>query len=138
MRKFDRRGDRTATGFLGASIGGFHDSRSAAGHDRESCLRDETGGLSGQLVVRVLFGEAGRAEHRHARTDEVKPSESSEELVADPKEPGELESSGLRPLEEAKFWDAVLLPIREGIGGRWRGWVLGRIHPFMLEMDADP
>ncbi len=138
MGKFDRRGDRATTGLLGAPVRGFHDSRAAAGHDRESSLRDESGSLACQLVVRIFFGEASRAEDRDAGAGKVKSAESSKEFVRDPKEPAELESAGLGPLEKAKFWNLIRIAGLEGVGRRWAGRCLGGLHRPMLELDAFP
>lgn len=138
MGEFDRGGDRAATGFLRAPVRGFHDARATAGHHRESSLRDECGCLACQLVVRILFGESSRAKDRHAGADKVKSAESSKELVPDPKEPAELESAGLGPLEKAKFRNLILLAGLEGAGRRWSWRCLGGLHRLMLELDAFP
>src|SRR5438552_1561422 len=53
----------------------------------------------------MVLLEAGRAEHRHARTDEVQRPEAAEQFKENLDGPPQLEAALLRALQEADFFD---------------------------------
>lgn len=67
------------------AVGGFHDSRTAAGHDRESQLCEFPCDLSGEGVIGITLSQASRTEDSDARADEMELAKPLDEL------PGNLE-----------------------------------------------
>ena len=57
-------------------------------------------GAPGHRVVGVAVAEPRRAEHGHARAEEVEAAKALEELAEDADRARELEAAGLRALEE--------------------------------------
>lgn len=90
----DVAADGVASGFFAASVGGFHDAWSAAGHDVVTGAGDGSTDFTGKLIVGMFLGEAGGAEDGDGGADEVKLSKSGNELRHDAEETEELTGSG--------------------------------------------
>lgn len=90
-----------------AAVGGFHDSRPAAGHDGEPEFADASGDIASDVVVVMIFGESCGAEDGDAGADEVQCTKAFDELEKDAEGGGEFEASGVRTLEELTFFDVA-------------------------------
>jgi hypothetical protein len=99
-RQSDVAADGAAAGFLRTTVSGFHNSWPAASHDRETQLAQPSAHLARERIVGILFGEARRPEHRHARTDEMKRPESADEIADGAPDEQQLLAPGVRPFEE--------------------------------------
>ena len=80
LRQLDVAADGVAAGFFGAAVGGLHDAGPAAGHHREAGARQPLADFAGQDVILMLGRESRRAEHRHARADEMELAEAAHDL----------------------------------------------------------
>src|SRR6267143_6029515 len=85
VRQFDVATDGCATRFKRATVGGLHNSRTAAGDYRAACARQQSAGLLGGLIFRMIRGRARRAENRNAILDVGQIFESLNELAHDAK-----------------------------------------------------
>jgi len=65
----DIESDAESFGFIGATVGGLHDSRSAAGNNGEFSFDQFAGQLSSFCVVRIVDAGSGRAEDTDGPTD---------------------------------------------------------------------
>jgi hypothetical protein len=116
--EFDIAADGSSADVLCAAVGGFHDARSASGHDGEADFGKLSAHLTGKFVMRAGFVEARGAEDGHARPDEVQPAEAANELGHDADGAEELIAARARPFEEAAFVrvGGGLAPRRVGAG----------------------
>src|SRR5205823_9354232 len=62
-RQLDITADRAATDFFRAAVGRFHNARPAAGHNRETEPGNGCARFSGELIIRIVALNAGRAEN---------------------------------------------------------------------------
>jgi hypothetical protein len=99
-RQSDVAADGAAAGLLRTTVRGFHDPWPAPSHDRETQLGQPSAHLTGECIVGMLFGEARRPEHRDAWPDEMKRSESADEIADGAPDEQQLLAPGVRPLEE--------------------------------------
>ncbi len=83
LRQIDVAANGASARFFRAPRRRLHDARPAAGHHREARLRQQPPGLPAELVVAVPLVETRRAEHRHARPDEVQLAKAVDELQED-------------------------------------------------------
>lgn len=79
-RQFDVATHRTAAVFESATVGRFHNTRSAARKCGKAQLRNAFAKLAGAFIVFVIFFESRRAEHRNAGPNEMQCSESLHHL----------------------------------------------------------
>src|SRR5262249_51408257 len=110
------RADRAAARFLRAAVRGLHDPGTAAGHHREAALRQAVADLAGEQVVRMSVAEARRAEHGHARADEVQLPEAADAVEQHAQDREQLAPTAARSLEEADLFVArarLLAPVSE-------------------------
>jgi hypothetical protein len=96
----DRTGDRPATRLASAAAGRFHDARATACHDGEARPGQGAADRARELVVRIVLPRPGRAEHGHARADEVEHPKAADELVKDPRRMAQLRESTIRAGQE--------------------------------------
>src|SRR5438094_6536975 len=80
-RELDSAANGAPTDFFSAAVRSFHYSRPASSHDSESQPRNGRAHLSGELVVRIVALDAGRAKNRHAWTDEMQGAKSAQEIA---------------------------------------------------------
>ena len=82
-----------ATHVFGAAVRCFHNSGTAAGHDREAELRDGCAHLSGQLVIRAVALDSRGTENRHTRADEMQHAKTTNKITHHANESDELTNS---------------------------------------------
>ena len=99
VRQLDVAPDRASADILGAPIGGFHDARAAAGENREPKLRQSGAQLASELIVRVVLGKPGRAEHRDAWPDKVQHAKAPQKVLHHPEQRLQLVRPRTRPLQ---------------------------------------
>ena len=113
-RQLDVAADRVASGFFGPAVRGFHDARAAAVITARA--RQLAPDLTRQPVVPVIFLEAGRAEDRHAGSNEMERAEAPHELDHDTEDSEELLAAGLRPLKKAPdLGSGTMAPVVLGV-----------------------
>ena len=83
-RQLDVATDRAAANFFGAAICRFHDSGTAAGHYGKPETRHRCPHFPSEFIVGIVGLDSGRAEHRHARADEMQRSKSAQEIPHHP------------------------------------------------------
>src|SRR5207248_9439042 len=81
--KLDVAADREAARLLGAPVGRLHDSRAAAGDDREALLDEAAGNAAGEPILRVAAPGARRSEDAHRGADVGQRVESLDEFAKD-------------------------------------------------------
>src|SRR5262249_39729732 len=80
-RKFDVAADGESAGVFRAAVGGFHQSRSAAGHHRETKAADAASDFARDRVVRMRLAETRRSENRDTRADKMQRAKAADEIA---------------------------------------------------------
>ena len=83
MGQHDIAADGLATRFLGAAIRGFHDSRAASCHHRETIFSQSFTDLHRESVIRMAFIETRGAENRDRGSYPVQRAEAADEFERD-------------------------------------------------------
>jgi len=101
--QFDVAPEAEPIGIAGAAVGCFHDAGPPPGHDGEAGFGQGFAHVSGELVIFVVFIEAGGAEDGDARAGEVELSESADELAEDADRSEHFLASKPGPFEQLVF-----------------------------------
>src|SRR5690349_3919934 len=80
-RQFDVAANRAPTDVFRAAVRCFHGSGSTAGHDSKPEPRNSPAHFASQFVMRIVALNAGGAENRYARADEVQDAKSAQEIA---------------------------------------------------------
>src|SRR5262249_10637450 len=117
---------------LGAAIGCFHDAGAASRHHRKSRPRQPHADLAGQPVIGMVLLEAGGAEDGYARPDKVQRPEAAEQFKENLDGSPQFESTLLRPLQKANFFDMrrLLAPAGQFLIGVLRSRFAGFFRLF--------
>ena len=81
LRQLDPAADGAAANIFSAAIRRFHNSGTAARHDRKSETRDRRAHLPRELVVRAFWFDARRTKDRDARTDKVQGAKAAKKIA---------------------------------------------------------
>ena len=103
-REHDVAAHRAAADILGTSIGCFHETGSAPGHDGESQLGDLGGQSPRQIVIRARFRKTSGTKHRHTRSGKVQGPEAANKLPSDIDHELEVVPARARAFEKQDLW----------------------------------
>src|SRR5258707_14645411 len=95
VRKLDIAAYGTASHFFGATIGCFHDTGAASGHNGETQPRNRCAHLARQFIRRASRGHARGTENSDARTDEVEKAKPPQEIAHYAQERDEPRKAGM-------------------------------------------
>ena len=88
---------------ISAAIGCFHQAGAAAGDHGKAFIRQTFGNLHGQIIIRMAFADACRAENAHRRFDHRQALETFDKLAHDLKNLPGFFLQAIRILEANQF-----------------------------------